>query len=581
MKIKKQGKLNISREDAEWLVLFIAVLILMLWKCPFGFGGDDEGFYPTVACRLCNGEKLFRDEWHLSQLYSFLSYPFVSTYRALKGSNEGLLLASRYLYIAIHSAVAAVIYLRLKKYGQLSIASSILFMLFTPFDMMTCSYNTMALDMLALTGVMLSESSAGKRADKIVGGVSFALAVVCCPYMALFYFAYFLAVVILSIKKLRARLGEETRDFFSFRFFGFFTLGIFIVFVLFLCFFFRHSGISYLINSLPGLATDPEHPKYSLIFRIKHFIYCIITAHPYVFIPLVLYFISFIALLLDKKKKEHTYFHLLVAAALTIICYCLFIPELTEKYFNGIMFPLTMLGLSSYALLDKKPKKLFFSVFVMGAAYSLSVGSASNMGFDVISMALSVANIACPVFFGLLLHQIGFCKTKFSAVSQLTAAFTIFLLFALMLTVKLNHCFWDINPRYMDSEISCGPAKGIVTSKAYKHSYENVYNDMLYYRDKEPGNILVFTQSCWSYLMAEDMPYASFSAWLSGADALSAERLELYYYVNPDRAPDYIYIPKTNSFGRISFENSQIYEQASAHGFSVSESDAGYRLERN
>ena len=113
-----------KKQNTVWLVLFALSLALMLWKLPYGFGGDDEGFYLTVAHRLFNGERLFSDEWHLSQLSSFFTYPSVFLYRTIKGSNEGIMLFSRYVYLFCHAAASAVVYLRLRKYGAAAVSAS-------------------------------------------------------------------------------------------------------------------------------------------------------------------------------------------------------------------------------------------------------------------------------------------------------------------------------------------------------------------------------------------------------------------------------------------------------------------------
>ena len=205
-------KVNISRQTLFWLLCFSAGLLLVLWKCPYGFGGSDEGFYLTVSHRLCLGDSLFADEWHLSQLTSFFLYPFVRLYRMLHGSNEGILLAARHLYVLMHTLVSLMIYLRLRRYGPMAGAASVLFLLFAPFNMMTCSYNTIALDMLALSGGLLGSGEAGNRISWLVGGAAYACAVVCCPYLAVGYVLYISAVLVFRMRRLK-RFGGF--DFFT------------------------------------------------------------------------------------------------------------------------------------------------------------------------------------------------------------------------------------------------------------------------------------------------------------------------------------------------------------------------------
>ena len=189
----ERKKFNISRQSLSALCLFAASLAFMLWKCRYGLGGSDEAFYLTVPHRLCLGDELFRDEWHLSQLSSFLTLPFVWLYRLINGSNDGIMLAARLNYVALHSLAAIVVYLRLKKFGWAALPAALVFMLFTPFDMMCLSYNTIALDALTLSGVIAGTAGESSRAAYAASGVLFACAVVCCPFLAAAYLIYCLA----------------------------------------------------------------------------------------------------------------------------------------------------------------------------------------------------------------------------------------------------------------------------------------------------------------------------------------------------------------------------------------------------
>lgn len=563
---KRLRKQNILR-----LLLFLLGLGLMIWKLPFGFGGDDEGFYLTVAHRLTLGQRLFTDEWHLSQLSSFFLYPFVKLFRYLTGGTDGILLASRRLYLICHSLTAAVVYLRLRKFGAMSVIGSIFFMLFTPFDMMTCSYNTIALDALALIAAFAAPVD-GMNVP-ILSGVFFACAVVCCPYLAVGYVLYLLVCIVYSI--IYSKTGREFFNYPLFRLksFGFFTIGIAVVLFVFLLFLFSHTSISEIISALPVLFSDPEHPSYSILFMLKHYVWCILTSHKLVIVPVSVYIISFFALIFDRKRKQHVFLHMLLPVIACVVWLCLMGSQLTEKYCNGIMLPLSLVGLNAYLLLEYKPRGLFASCFVLGFIYSLCVNATSNMGFDILTAAFSVMNIASIIFTGLLIsEQSGKEKKTLLALCLVP----VMLLGVMSVYVKMNHCFWDDRPARLNVELTQGPAKGIVTNEYYAQSYENIYRDMQSFSDKD-GKILVYSQQGWEYLIA-DRPYASFSAWLSGLDKTSVERLELYYRTAPENSPDIIYIPKTSAFGELNFSSDRIYKAAETGGYSVGESGTGYIL---
>lgn len=544
---------------------------LMIWKLPYGFGGDDEGFYLTVANRLTLGERLFTDEWHLSQLSSFFLFPFVYLYRSIVGNTESILFASRWLYLICHALVSAVVYLRLRKYGALSVVGSIFFLLFTPFDMMTCSYNTIAIDALALCGAFAA--SYGKSVDLVFAGVFLACAVVCCPYLAAAFVLYVLLVVIYKIA-----YRKTGKEFFAFKPFspkalGLVTLGAVTVFVVFLVFLLSHTSIREIVNSLPGLFSDPEHPSYSFLFKLKHYVYCVITSHPYAFIPAGMYALSLAAMLFDRKRKKRTVLYIALSALVSVLWLALFIPELIEKNFNGILVPLLPLGLSAYILLEKKPRAVFDFVFLLGIIYSVCVCATSNMGYDILSIGFSVVNIANIIFIGM------FIRENTGKKSLMLLCFVPIAMFGvMMLTVKINHCFWDASPSALNSKLEQGPAKGIVTNDYFKASYDGICEDMADYKGRD-GNILVYSQQAWEYLIP-DMPYATFSAWLSGLDEKTNNRLALYYEMNPGKLPDHIYIPKTSAFGELNISPEQIYSDAERYGYKVDENEVSYKFEK-
>ena len=565
-KINKLRKQNIL-----WLLLFLMGLWLMIWKLPYGFGGDDEGFYLTAAHRLTLGQRLFTDEWHLSQLSSFFLYPFVKLFKAVTGGTDGILLASRRLYLVCHSLTAAVVYIRLRKFGTLSVVASVMFMLFTPFDMMTCSYNTIALDMLALTAAFAAPLS-GKY-SLAVSGVFFACAVVCCPYLALAYVLY--ALVCIVYTALYAKTGREFFNYplFTLKSFALFTAGIALVFIVFLLFLFSHTSVSEIIAALPGLFSDPEHPSYSVFFMLGHYVWCIFTSHKLCFIPIGIYILSLVLLVFDAKRQLHPVFHIALPVCACLLWLALMCTELTVKYYNGIMLPLSFLGFNAYILTEKKARGLFASCFVLGIIYSLCVNSTSNMGFDILVIAFSVVNIASLVFIGLFIAgQSGRVKKSLIVL----CAVPVLMLCAMSVYAKQNHCFWDGAPKDLCSEISVGPAKGIVTNEYFRKGYEDIYNDMQEFSGTN-GKILVYSQQSWEYLIS-DLPYASFSAWLSGLGETAVERLELYYGMNGENLPELIYIPKSSAFGELNIPSEKIYSDAGKHGFTVDESGIGYIL---
>lgn len=83
------------------ILLFLLGMVPLSWmlleKCRYGFTNIDESFYLTIPYRLCQGDRLLLNEWHLSQLSGWiLRFPMAAFLR-INGGTEGICLSFRYL----------------------------------------------------------------------------------------------------------------------------------------------------------------------------------------------------------------------------------------------------------------------------------------------------------------------------------------------------------------------------------------------------------------------------------------------------------------------------------------------------
>ena len=144
------------------------------------------------------------------------------------------------------------------------------------------------------------------------------------------------------------------------------------------------------------------------------------------------------------------------------------------------------------------------------------------------------------------------------------------------ITIKAEHCFWESSPSQLSQTIQDGPAKGIKTTSANAENYGQLYNDINEYQNLEKGNILFLTQKTWTYLAAKDFPYGTLSAYVTGENQNSLDRLRSYYSVNSKKIPKYIYIPKDSQWENIQ----QIVLEAQQNGYTLSENTVSYKLQR-
>ena len=69
------GKKQLLRRNYDvflFLAAMLPVAVMLFAKCKYGIGNRDESFYLTVPYRLCQGDRLFLNEWHLSQMAGWI-----------------------------------------------------------------------------------------------------------------------------------------------------------------------------------------------------------------------------------------------------------------------------------------------------------------------------------------------------------------------------------------------------------------------------------------------------------------------------------------------------------------------------
>ena len=98
--------------------LFILIEILLIRRSFYGFNTADEMYFIGTSERIFRGERILIDEWNpTQQLCSFLLHPIYCLMRGIIGSTEGIVMASRFLYLAFESMLTLFLYLRLQRKG--------------------------------------------------------------------------------------------------------------------------------------------------------------------------------------------------------------------------------------------------------------------------------------------------------------------------------------------------------------------------------------------------------------------------------------------------------------------------------
>ncbi len=525
--MRKQA--NKNRWDLAFLLGMLVILGIYLYKLPLGTPTADEAFYLTIPQRLLQGDVFFVDEWHGSQLYCLYTAPFLALRNLFTSTGDGVILYWRYCYLAVHSLLCLTMYLRLRKTYRWGAAVGVLILyLFTPYDIHALCYNALGLDMMALTA-SLAVTAKSKRAW-FFAGLAFAAGVLCAPYLVLLYAVGSLTALGYALRKRRREMAGQWLAF---------TAGCALLALVLFGFTLSRAGLGEVIASIPNLFGDPEHRLVPLWTKLKQIVD---AARPWG-LPLVEDAAFLLIALLDKDRRKHPLPYIGGMCAMALVMYLHCTQSLLFYWYNYLVVPLAPLGAMAFLLCEKKDWRCFWFFYLGGMGYVFCVHLGSNqMGF-ILSAMSAVPALAAILLLGELVGEL---EPTWSAQkgAAICVAAAICLQVGLMTYVKLNHKFWDATPnKDLTVTLDRGPWAGIRVNPAAAESYEGqltLFENAM--AGREPGRILCIGSSPWYYLVDPRMTLGAYSSWLSDTGVPNVDRLCLYYELNPDHLPDYIFV---------------------------------------
>ena len=532
----KKVKANYVKKNKYSTYVFAAGMVILSFilfkRCFYGFAHIDEALYLQIPYRLVQGDALFADEWHISQLSAFIVYPFISLFRTLNGGTEGIMLFFRIMYMAAQLAATVVIWFNLKKYSEIgAVITAFLFYIYVPFGIGALSYNSMGIIFLSL-GLVLFALSENKVAN-FIAGIFFAFAVLCCPYLVWIYAIYAVCVLI----KLVFKFNIISEDLVQFKKAIVFTAGIAVAALAFIIFVFSRITLQQLLQALPYIMSDPTH---GLLFKDKVWQYfeAILTTNKYTFTMCCGYAVVTLAALVVKNKKFKDICFMIFAVITALHIYSC---AVINAYINHLMLPVNYLALFCYLVYrPTSVKKFFEAIFVPGVIYTICLHFTSNQTIYAISSAAAVAMVGGIVII---------VKTAQERLSEAKihkkALFicVLLLVFAIqgryVLHYRWNAVFWDADVNSQTVLLEEGAYKGIYVTESKQQEYNYYMQEF----EKVDGSerVLLLTDSTWAYSLKE-WKVGSFSTWIYGVNDESMEKLDEFYAINPDRMPDTIFV---------------------------------------
>lgn len=515
--------------DILLFVLGILPLSVMLFmKCRYGFANIDESFYLTIPYRLCQGDALFLNEWHLSQMTGWILQLPMALFLRLGGSTEGVILAFRQLYVALHLVSSTVIFLLLRRKCKIGGAvAALFFCIYVPYNISTLCYNSMGLGLMTLSTVIVT--CADRRWSDVIGGSLYALAVLCCPYLAVLLPIYGGAVLLV---RSRPKWGEGL-PFLLPRRFGMYVLGIALPAALFLITVLLRIRPAYWPQIIAGLFSDPEH-KASIGEKLVQYICGIFANRPMRFFCLIL-----LCGLLVKRKEIQA---ILGGVVLALVGYIL----LRSIHVNILMFPLNLAGLYFYLVYrSASARPLFFGIWIPGMIYSVCIHLTSNQGFYVISSASTVSLMASVLIVLLTLKEelpkLRWPILKYGLVAAVVLVFLV--QGAMQIKFRWNYIFYDKGVTAQTQLLTEGSHKGLLVTPEWEEIYRTDWETASHLNTE--SSLLVFGEKSYFYLFTS-CTNSSYSGWPAGTPDSILQRLEIYYALCPDKRPDQILIPEAN-----------------------------------
>ena len=509
-------------------ILLLGVALLYLSRINMGMAEMDESFYLTIPLRLAQGDALLVDEWHVSQLAGFLTYPLMKVYLWVTGGKtEGIVLHFRYIYLLIQMAVTVAGYMCLRKREKwMAVIVSLVYALFTPFGIKALSYNTMGLMATYLFVVLGLTAFRRDWLKYVLMGVLLAAAVLCNPYMVVLYGILAVAAFVAWIF-VRGKLPWKR--------FLWLTLGAGVLFILFMGVELSRVTVSQILDSFQFVAGDAAHKSKGFWAVFNSFRYYLREYPGYFW-----WWLIGVLTGLTVRKSSPVCFAVISIASIKLTLH--FALDLTNGIgYSAMMIPLSFTGLAAFLLSEKRRWSLLGG-WAIGFLYCLCMSASSNNGIYTFANASTVG--ACVGL--LMIYDFLAGQLEGKALNQLAAVAMVMLIgvqFSAESYVLLNHIFWESGPKALTTKVEGGHLDGVYTTPGKAKKYQTNLENIASLKEYEGDHVLFYCRFPGGYLIMNDWSNGANSAWLADSvKDLNDARMDEYAKRHPEKTPDVIYV---------------------------------------
>ena len=563
--------------DCAALAAFVCLFACLAYIAGRGLCPVDESFYYTIVHRQMLGDRLFIDEWHVSQLSSLLQYLPFFLFTKITGSTEGVILFARYLYLAVDGILYWFLYARLRRYGAAAAAAICVFCSCAPLMILTLNYYTMSLHgTVVLCALLLFGKDKKSVPTLMLVGLVWACMVLAEPLLAVSFVLWTAAVLLRRAerKKEKQRLAAW-EPCLGGRTWLWVTLGVAAAFLAFCVYLFTRGSPADMLAAVPELFTDTEYQfgigQSSLIDTAK--VGAVFSF--FGFIPLFgEYALAVPVLFLKKRGKLSGCRRMLFAAAcLLLIAGCVTAAVIllrggypTVPFYCYFQYAPILPFALNCCLLRSEPDRRVFGFWLAAFVYSVLIDVSSDLMFGLGGV---IGAFPMLISFRAVVKELrergaeAAPREGKGRFTRLPAAARRLLAPLAALTLAVFAC-WNganlyilrfvpaietlYNPEKnaaVDTVLARGPLKGIRTTERHSEVYNGVLEDLDALRALTDGPLYV-TERCSYYYLYAGLPYACYSTWYVEAD--SETRVLRYWELHPEKAPAAVYIPFCDAY---------------------------------
>lgn len=533
------------RQHLIFIGLFLLLQVIFIWRSFYGFNTADEMYFIGCSERIFRGEKILIDEWNpTQQLCTFLLHPIYCLIRTVMGTTEGIVMASRFVYLAYSALLTLFFYLRFQRRGYASFGPVFLFAIFAPFSICAMSYNSIEFGLLPVLLAVLSADMEHSVPEYILCGILMAMIVLANPFAILMYLAYGLLCLVVTLRC--KRRGTRPEGALEFKSFLWMTLGACIILALFLAFIFQRGTLAEMVANVPHIVGDSEHQQGYWYKTWRYFHLCF-KNYRWMFVGLA---VVYLATGVDKKRCRHGLVYMILAS-LCVLPYLFYYTFIFENItVNYQMLPLAFWCLEAYLVTEKKEKRLFYGWYLPAMFFTLLVQYATNTGIVTLSVAYGMCSWLGILFVADWLKEE---RERWKCTSETDSSHVFggrwraaVLCVAMVLLAQFFGTFWlrmtydwgDERGWKLTARMNRGPLKNVYTTPEMAVWYEDVLDEIDLLKLGEDDELMVVGVAPWIYLYTE-AGCGNYSTWQVHT---GSTQLYDYYALHPDKFPDVVYM---------------------------------------